>query len=51
MKNTNSNDTFTVGLVSRFTKRIEYLVNAFNEFIKMGGNGKLTMEMEKLLSL
>ena len=37
-KNTNSNDTFTVGLVSRFTrKRIEYLVNAFNEFIKMGG--------------
>ena len=44
-KNTNSNDTFTVGLVSRFTprKRIEYLVNAFNEFIKMGGNGKLTI--------
>lgn len=36
---------FTIGMVSRFTprKRIERLVNGFELFIQMGGNGKLIL--------
>ena len=40
-----SDKEFTIGMVSRFTvrKRVERLINSFELFINLGGNGKLIL--------